>query len=380
MEQFRDYSKFSSLTGDPLFVLREQEKVFAVSGNVRGGVIRSDIRCSNGIIHVLVTLLQFPFWTVAETIEKTNNLLPFHDMIMNVDDLNSWSNSHDTNLTLLIPSAKFIASLSNFHRSYISAEPDMDRKVDYTLAYYYKTIFKAYMDAMFGGSRVFYTENRYNTTFTFVSFDPTNSTEITSVDIGYTNFRRAFDLVRDGIACSNGIIYVIDGFLNFPLNDAHFESTHQPDISLGSDQLLKLIPSDSGIDLTSLKTMYTVFVPSDSSLDPQHLSRPELEYINANLTKDAKMAVQPFSMGTGGGGGYGGYGRGGGGGGGGGGGLGAGSGGREGSYGRNGQDEEDCFLFGAGAEVGGGAGVGRGGRGGRGGMFGANGEDEKNVH
>ncbi|KAH3826239.1 hypothetical protein DPMN_128135 [Dreissena polymorpha] len=39
--------------------------------------------------------------------------------------------------------------------------------------------------------------------------------------------------------------------------------------SLGSDQLLKLVPSDSGIDLTYLKTMYTVFVPSDSSLDPQ---------------------------------------------------------------------------------------------------------------
>ncbi|KAH3797148.1 hypothetical protein DPMN_150723 [Dreissena polymorpha] len=56
---------------------------------------------------------------------------PFHDMIMNVDDLYSWSNSHDTNLNLLIPSAKFIASLSNFHRSYMSAEPDMDRKVGY---------------------------------------------------------------------------------------------------------------------------------------------------------------------------------------------------------------------------------------------------------
>ncbi|XP_052262109.1 uncharacterized protein LOC127865986 [Dreissena polymorpha] len=145
-------------------------------------------------------------------------------MIMNVDDLYSWSNSHDMNLTLLIPSANFIA-------------------------------------------------------------------KIASVDIGHTNIRRSFDLVRDGIACSNGIIYVIDGFLNFPLNGAHFELTHQPDISLGSDQLLKLIPSDSGIDLTSLKTMYTVFVPSDSSLDPQHLSRPELKYINANLNKDAKMAI-----------------------------------------------------------------------------------------
>ncbi|XP_052254628.1 uncharacterized protein LOC127860548 isoform X2 [Dreissena polymorpha] len=291
LEQLRDYSKFSSLTGDPLFVLREQEKVFAVSCNVRGSVIRSDIRCSNGIIHVLDTLLQFPFWTVAETIEKTNNLLPFHDMIMNVDDLYTWSNSHDTNLTLLVPSAKFIASLSNFHRSYISAEPDMDRKLFNSHALPSITLNQANMDAMFTGSRVFYTENRYNTTFTFVNVDPTNRTEITSVDIGYTNLRRSFDLVRDGIACSNGIIYVIDGFLNFPLHDAHFELTHQPDISLGSDQLLKLITSDTGIDLTSLKTMYTVFVPSDSSLDPQHLSRLDLEYINTNLTKEAKMAI-----------------------------------------------------------------------------------------
>jgi uncharacterized membrane protein len=48
--------------------------VHAVSNNVRGRIIESNIRCMNGIIHVVDTLLNFPYWTVEEVMEKTPQL------------------------------------------------------------------------------------------------------------------------------------------------------------------------------------------------------------------------------------------------------------------------------------------------------------------
>ena len=39
----------------------------------------------------------------------------------------------------------------------------------------------------------------------------------TSVDVGYENLRQNINLSLDGIACDNGIIYVIKGFLNISL-------------------------------------------------------------------------------------------------------------------------------------------------------------------
>lgn len=37
----------------------------------------------------------------------------------------------------------------------------------------------------------------------------------TSIDAGYSNLRYDLDINRDGFACSNGVVYVIDGFLDY---------------------------------------------------------------------------------------------------------------------------------------------------------------------
>jgi hypothetical protein len=55
-------------------------------------------------------------------------------------------------------------------------------------------------------------------------------TELVSVDTGYTNLVQKFDLVFDGYACSNGIIYTINGFLNYPLYNTLAELQQQPKI------------------------------------------------------------------------------------------------------------------------------------------------------
>ena len=50
------------------------------------------------------------------------------------------------------------------------------------------------------------------------------------MDVGFTNLKYTFDLVLDGIACSNGVIYIIDGFLNYPLNNIQEELEKTPNI------------------------------------------------------------------------------------------------------------------------------------------------------
>ncbi|WAR06644.1 BGH3-like protein [Mya arenaria] len=291
LEEYGDYTRFTSAIGSPLFVVKEQDRVYANVNNVRGTVTRANIRCTNGLIHVVDTFLGFPFYTVAEVFERTHELKPFYDLISGIDDFYTWSDAPNTNLTLLVPSAAFMASLSDFHRTFIESEPGMDRKIFNCHAIPSVSLSQLYLNQVFHTSRVFLTENRYNITFTLIDVHSSDHKATTSVDIGFTNLRHTFDLVSDGIGCSNGVIYVIDGFLNFPLHDTLYEIKNQPDISLGVDQLLKLVPGSSSVDLSSRNTMFTVFAPTDGSLAPPHLSRKDIEYLNTNLTDDERSAI-----------------------------------------------------------------------------------------
>lgn len=54
--------------------------------------------------------------------------------------------------------------------------------------------------------------------------------ELVTVDVGYTNLKQSFDLILDGIGCSNGVIYIIQGFLNYPLHNIPEALTITPNI------------------------------------------------------------------------------------------------------------------------------------------------------
>lgn len=59
--------------------------------------------------------------------------------------------------------------------------------------------------------------------------------------------------------------------------------------SIGADQLIKLIPGNSSIDLESKDTVFTVFAPADGAFD--HLSLDSITYINKNLSYTEQMLV-----------------------------------------------------------------------------------------
>ena len=58
---------------------------------------------------------------------------------------------------------------------------------------------------------------------------------------------------------------------------------------MGTDQLIKLIPGNSSIDLASKDTGFTVFAPADQAFD--YLSTDDINYINHNLSYTESMEV-----------------------------------------------------------------------------------------
>lgn len=60
--------------------------------------------------------------------------------------------------------------------------------------------------------------------------------------------------------------------------------------SIGTDQVLKLIPNNSSIDLSSKSTVFTVFAPVDDSF--KYLTLNAINYINQNLSYIQRMEVR----------------------------------------------------------------------------------------
>lgn len=50
-------------------------------------------------------------------------------MLRTIDDFYTWSATEDVKQTLFVPSASFLASLSDHHRTFVTSEPGMMRKV-----------------------------------------------------------------------------------------------------------------------------------------------------------------------------------------------------------------------------------------------------------
>ncbi|XP_045209356.2 fasciclin-1-like [Mercenaria mercenaria] len=289
MEKYGNYTRLTSHSGLPLFVLKSQDQVHAVSNNLKGTVVESNIRCMNGIIHIVDTLLNFPFWTVEEVMEKTPELKQFYGLVQQVEEFNTWSSTLNINQTLFVPSTSFLQNLKDYHQIRITTESGMVKKLYESHMIPALTLNQEFLEAAFRSSRMYLTENRYNHTFTLIEQDTSNRSELVSVDTGYTNLVQRFDLVFNGYACCNGIIYTIDGFLNYPLHDTLVEIKRQPKIGIGTDQLLKLIPHNAGIDLTSRNTVFTVFAPDDDSFN--YLTFNDITYINQNLTFDERMEI-----------------------------------------------------------------------------------------
>lgn len=289
LEDVGNYTRYSTEEGGNIFIIKGDNKVYVASNNVKADIVSSNVRCTNGMMHIVDTLLFFPYETVAETMESRVELRPFYEYLKTIDEFLSWASQFSVQQTVFVPSAEFLSSLADHHKTTIAEEQDRVRKIFEGHFLPGVKLDEKYLNNFFKTTRMYRTASRYNTTFTLVDARQSTSRELATVDVGYTNLKHVYDLVLDGISCSNGVIYIIDGFLNYPLNNIPEELKEIPNISIGVNKLLQIIPANSTINLTTKDTVYTMFVPADVAFN--YLTFDDISYINANITYSERAQI-----------------------------------------------------------------------------------------
>ncbi|XP_063437593.1 fasciclin-1-like [Mytilus trossulus] len=255
---------------DTIYIRKSNNTVGLVSNNVHSRITTSNVMATNGVIHMVDRLLYYPYFTVAETMSKDERLIPFFDMMFENEDFQDLSDASDEDMTVFVPSPSSLANittnpsiLTQLYLGHVLPGLKIDEK---------------YLNKQKSKSAVNVTENN-------ITFSMTNQTIGYSIDVGYSNLRYYFNIISDGIACSNGIVYMIDGLLNF--NNKTLIQEIQSDSSYlhAFNYMLRFWPSDSGDKLRQPDRNFTIFLPAAFVVDS--LSKAAVDFLDS-ITEQEK--------------------------------------------------------------------------------------------
>ncbi|XP_050398819.2 fasciclin-1 isoform X2 [Patella vulgata] len=241
-----------------IYIIRKNGHVFAINNNLWARVIKPDIPASNGRIHVIDTIFYLPYMTIAEALENMEELKPFQDLMSLVPEFNDLITSNDNRLmTLFIPSGDYIQSLDYHKLDKIQKSPKILKRL-----YAGHVLPQARYDDAFLRK---YPDSDYVTTRSALNVTITIRRSATGsfIDAGYE--KTAIDLVAQGFAFTNGVIYIIESFLNYsPLT--LLERLQSEDSIRTSIALLDLLVTPNVTDLLSRDGVtFTFLAPSDNS-------------------------------------------------------------------------------------------------------------------
>ncbi|VDI71879.1 Hypothetical predicted protein [Mytilus galloprovincialis] len=195
---------------------------------------------------------------------------PFFNIMFENEDFQDLSDASDEDMTVFVPSP---SSLAN-----ITTNPSI--------------LTQLYLGHVLPGLKI---DQKYlskqkpkgavNVTGNNITFSMTNQTIGYSIDVGYSNLRYYFNIISDGIACSNGIVYMIDGLLNF--NNKTLIQEIQSDNSYlhAFNYMLRFWPSDSGKKLRQPDRHFTLFLPAAFVVDS--LSKAAVDFLDS-ITEQEK--------------------------------------------------------------------------------------------
>ncbi|KAK3584546.1 hypothetical protein CHS0354_031953 [Potamilus streckersoni] len=286
MDEFTDFESMQALSGK-VYVIKKSGGVFVSNNNVMGRLITGNMRCTNGVIHIIDRLLYFPYKTVEVTMQETPWLSKFYGLMSNVVEFVTLAGREAIQQTLFAPSDNFLANVPSILQT-IKRRPDI--LMETFRSHYFPDVnlgSKLLKDInLLDNYRV---TSTYNVTFTIRRNPESIIKEDVVVDVGYPNLKQNMSLVISGVACSNGIIYVIQGLLNYPMNTLLAEIYREKNLRIAMDQLLKLAPENRSIDLNSSDDIFTVFAPVDQAL--QFLSFKDICYLKNNVSAEMMNSI-----------------------------------------------------------------------------------------
>ncbi|XP_061190852.1 fasciclin-1-like [Saccostrea echinata] len=255
-----------------LHITRVSTDVFITNNNVRTRIIRPDIPAINGIIHVVDTIMYYPFYVAAEVMYNYPKLRIFYDLMKNLSDFSNLLKDEYSRMTVFAPSSKYLSSLSSNDLQRMASNPQVLRKI-----FKGHVIPNGLLDSKFIRKHMqhkFTFRSSYGIPFTF---EKQSTVEGTSIDAGFSNLRYDLDINRDGVACSNGVIYVIDGFLDYSFKNIIDEMKAQDKLKASLQNIMGIFPPGVEEDFRDTNNEFTVFMPASEAF--LYLSQPEISYL-----------------------------------------------------------------------------------------------------
>ncbi|XP_060085424.1 fasciclin-1-like, partial [Ylistrum balloti] len=241
-----------------IHIIREgKDDVVIINNNVKAKILKSNIRATNGKLHVIDRLLYFPYLTVAETMVNDPRFSAFYDLMSILVEFQLMAANDNQQMTVFVPSATFLASISHNESSAIFTTHENLRQIFNGHVIPDARLDSMYLRQNFVNEYVF-TGN--NTTFRFE-----DKNEGVTISAGYSNLYQKLDIVRDGVACSNGILYTIDGFLSWSLLNLRQELDSDATLNDTARRFMDFLPEDVEDMFEDEGQIYTLFLPEMAS-------------------------------------------------------------------------------------------------------------------
>lgn len=242
---------------DQIYIIKENGQLYVISNNVKARVTTADIQAINGVLHVIDEVLAFPYKSVAETMAETPFLREFYDILSLDPEFLDQAKDESMDVSVFAPSEGFLNAIGLEKMKEIKNDFQVIRKI-----FAGHVVQNSRLDWKYLRSRLrkkCIIKNQFNVSFKIFR----NNAGGIYVDAG-SGMQRLY-LINPAIGCSNGIIYVIDGFLNYsPFNliEMIYRETAVSHISALFAEAL----TDISDQFSNDSGKFTLFVPGNMAL------------------------------------------------------------------------------------------------------------------
>ncbi|XP_014788153.1 fasciclin-1 [Octopus bimaculoides] len=258
------YGEVLRASVDQIYIIKQDGNLYVISNNVKARVTTADIPATNGVLHIIDQVLAFPYKSVAETMADTAYLREFYEILSLDPEFLSQAKDETTNISVFAPSEGFLMTIGREKMKDIKNDFQVIRKI-----FAGHVVQNSRLDWKYLRSRLrkkCVIKNQFNISFKIFR----NNIGGIYVDAGF-GMQRLY-LINPAIGCSNGIIYVIDGFLNY----SPFNLIEMIDKETSVSQISTLV-TDALTDISDQflndEGKFTFFVPGNMALKYHSLEK-----------------------------------------------------------------------------------------------------------
>ncbi|XP_055872602.1 uncharacterized protein LOC106073270 isoform X3 [Biomphalaria glabrata] len=241
-----------------VYVLKRDGQVYVVNNNMMAHVVLANIPAVNGWIHIVDKILTVPYVNVADVLGSREEFSLFHQLMSPLLEYKQLISAPLRNVTLFVPSSRYLRTLTPQQMTRIKSNPDTLKKI-----FYGHVLPNVRLDDVFLRQ---YPEDDYCSRSSYnVTFNISRTKDGTTVDAGYDE-SMPLDLQGRAYGCSDGVIYSIDGILNYSPFTMLERLRRDPKLSASFELMTTLAPA-ADIELLNRPDLsFTFLMPDNTAL------------------------------------------------------------------------------------------------------------------